>query len=160
MPLSQLPSDDDIDLLLENYLHLLSTYTTLRTHFSTAQSSIHYALARAAFSSHNTTPLDIALFDPHAMASRGTRVDTAGEVHIEERPAAAAPRGLFGVPPALREARNQAVEMVDLVPRIVVLDREMRELERRIWRARKARAKEGKAQGREEGGRDGIKTAG
>lgn len=155
----------NIDLLLESYLHLLSTYTSLRTQLSLSQSTIHQSLARAAFSSPHTTPLDILLFDERARdAVRGVRIDPApasdgghggsGDdgsgvpvMHIEERTTIT---GRFGVPPALRDARDQAVEMVGLVPRIVGCEREMRELERRIGRARKVRAKVEKGKGKGE----------
>jgi hypothetical protein len=110
------------------------------------------------------------LYDARMRASRGCRVGgtkvevlqtgTGEEEEEEEQPdqdtadAKGTPDALrmFGilVPPELRMARGEAVALVeDLVPRLVMTDLEMRDVEVRIRRARKWMAKaEAKGEGK------------
>jgi coiled-coil domain-containing protein 115 len=108
------------------------------------------------------------LYDARMRASRGCRVGgtkievlpTGTDEGAEEKPeqdtadATGAPDALrmFGilVPQELRMARGEAVMLVeDLVPRLVMTDLEMREVEVRIRRARKWMAKaEAKGEGK------------
>ena len=110
------------------------------------------------------------LYDARMRASRGCRVGgtkvevlptgTGEEEEEEEEPdqdtadAKGTPDAvrMFGilVPPELRMARGEAVALVeDLVPRLVMTDLEMRDVEVRIRRARKWMAKaEAKGEGK------------
>jgi hypothetical protein len=88
-----------------------------------------------------------------------------GHENAKTSPATKDPLRMFGLltPPALRQAQSESIKFVeDVIPRLVSIDNEMKEMEIRIRRARKykgkAEAKEGKEHFTETvGGEDPIR---
>lgn len=91
-----------------------------------------------------TTTLDIVAVESAACSEEGDTTSAGNENCVQEKIAGRDPIRMFGllVPEALRRAQADAVVMVErIVPEICRVDREMGELEIRIRRARKYRAK-------------------
>lgn len=64
-------SSNDIDALLERYLHLLHDYTTLRKELSTLQTGMYQNIARANFSAERGMRYGADFYDDRMQASRG-----------------------------------------------------------------------------------------
>ncbi|KAH8801483.1 hypothetical protein F5884DRAFT_515347 [Xylogone sp. PMI_703] len=185
---------EKIDSLLEHYLQLLDTYTTLKSELGRTQSSIYQHIARANFSAdrghrygqdsydermqasrlcnitsqHNNEdapPSSVPVFtttlkpiEDHATIKKdgpeGEAESTGQDIDIGTEneqssstpapPKRKDPLRMFGilVPQPLRMAQSESIHAVeDLIPKLVSLDAEMKEVEIEIRRARKRRAK-------------------
>lgn len=205
MTLTSTPTDD-IDALLERYLHLLDEHTQLRTALTDLQSRMYQNIARANFSAERGVRYGQDLYDQRMQSSRRLVIaggdegptrfevedwveeesekakveekgDEAGDAAEEklaeeseskdgksgggekdesnerkdkdekDRQKATKPRDplrWFGIltPMALRQAQSQAIEAVEkIIPRLVTVNTEMADVEIRVRRARKRRAK-------------------
>jgi len=161
---------DRIDSLLERYLSLLDEYTTLRESLSKTQTTLYQNLARANFSAERGVRYGPDYYDDRMQASRTLSVSTSDdnsgrprfdivqspeekeeEASKSDEPTTKSqqsksrdPLRWFGIlaPMPLRQAQAQAVIAVEtVIPRLVTVDAEMKELEIQIRRARKKRAK-------------------
>lgn len=166
---------DHIDSLLERYLSLLDDYTSLRESLRKTQTELFQNLARANFSAERGVRYGPDYYDDRMQATRilsvsadeggCPRFETVKAPEEEARDATEAdesttkprqpksrdPLGWFGilVPPPLRQAQSHAVSAVETaIPRLVTIDAEMKDIEIRIRRARKKRAKAAASKGK------------
>jgi hypothetical protein len=159
---------DEIDILLEHYLHLLDQYTTLRNELNTIQSSIHQHMARANFSADRGIRYGQDFYDERMQASRRCTITPSNDIpsfaistqtqnplykveekegNVEEEDKSAKlkdPIRMFGIltPQHLRIAQSESIKTVEtIIPRLVSTDADMRGVEIQIRRARKRKAK-------------------
>jgi len=147
---------NDIDNLIQRYLHLSDQYHTFRSQLNTSQSSFYQSLSRANLApDRGISSYGADRYDEKMQASRLCRItgeedesegstslpSPSWKFEIEEKGKEGNkdPISMFAVlpPQSLRAAQKEAVCMVGLIPRLLEVQREMAEIEIRVRRGRK-----------------------